>query len=76
MDPRTGLGRFRDFRISNYQLMMQLIDHCLDMTIEEILDSRPTSPSAWRSTAGTAAEPPSRSAAAPPCTDGGRARPP
>ena len=28
MDPRTGLGRFRDFRISNYQLMMQLIDDC------------------------------------------------
>ena len=28
MDPRTGLGRFRDFRISNYQLMMQLIDAC------------------------------------------------
>ena len=28
MDPRTGLGRFRDFRISNYQLMMQLIDVC------------------------------------------------
>ena len=26
MDPRTGLGRFREFRISNYQLMMQLID--------------------------------------------------
>jgi nanoRNase/pAp phosphatase (c-di-AMP/oligoRNAs hydrolase) len=39
MDPRTGLGRFRDFRISNYQLMMQLIDHCLEMTIEEILES-------------------------------------
>src|SRR3954466_8071955 len=38
MDPRTGLGRFRDFRISNYQLMMQLIDHCLDMSIEEIID--------------------------------------
>jgi nanoRNase/pAp phosphatase (c-di-AMP/oligoRNAs hydrolase) len=38
MDPRTGLGRFRDFRISNYQLMMELIDHCLDMTIEEILE--------------------------------------
>lgn len=37
MDPRTGLGRFRDFRISNYELMMQLIDHCLDQTIEEIL---------------------------------------
>src|SRR4051812_1927725 len=26
MDPRTGLGRFRDFRVSNYQLMLQLID--------------------------------------------------
>src|SRR5436305_8005152 len=37
MDPRTGLGRFRDFRISNYQLMMELIDHCVEMTIEEIL---------------------------------------
>jgi nanoRNase/pAp phosphatase (c-di-AMP/oligoRNAs hydrolase) len=39
MDPRTGLGRFRDFRISNYQLMMQLIDHCLTMSIDEILES-------------------------------------
>jgi nanoRNase/pAp phosphatase (c-di-AMP/oligoRNAs hydrolase) len=38
MDPRTGLGRFREFRISNYALMMELIDHCLDMTVEEILD--------------------------------------
>lgn len=28
MDSRTGLGRFREFRISNYQLMMQLIEHC------------------------------------------------
>ncbi len=28
MDSRTGLGRFRDFNISNYQLMMNLIDHC------------------------------------------------
>ena len=28
MDARTGLGRFRDFSISNYQLMMQLIDFC------------------------------------------------
>jgi nanoRNase/pAp phosphatase (c-di-AMP/oligoRNAs hydrolase) len=37
MDPRTGLGRFRDFRISNYELMMQLIDHCLELTIDEIL---------------------------------------
>lgn len=39
MDPRTGLGRFRQFRISNYQLMMQLVDHCLEMSIEEILAS-------------------------------------
>ena len=30
MDSRTGLGRFQDFNISNYQLMMKLIDHCLD----------------------------------------------
>jgi nanoRNase/pAp phosphatase (c-di-AMP/oligoRNAs hydrolase) len=37
MDARTGLGRFREFRISNYSLMMDLIDHCKDMTIEEIL---------------------------------------
>ncbi len=38
MDPRTGLGRFRDFRISNYQLMMELIDACLELTVEEILE--------------------------------------
>jgi nanoRNase/pAp phosphatase (c-di-AMP/oligoRNAs hydrolase) len=37
MDPRTGLGRFRDFRISNYQLMMQLVDACTTMPVEEIL---------------------------------------
>lgn len=30
MDARTGLGRFRDFRVSNYQLMMMLIDCCRD----------------------------------------------
>ncbi len=38
MDPRTGLGRFRTFRISNYQLMMELIDYCGDHSIDEILD--------------------------------------
>ncbi|WP_445156888.1 exopolyphosphatase [Halomonas sp. E14] len=38
MDARTGLGRFRDFRISNYQLMMKLIDYCRDHSIEQILD--------------------------------------
>ena len=37
MDARTGLGRFRDFKISNYQLMMMLIDACKDHSIEEIL---------------------------------------
>jgi nanoRNase/pAp phosphatase (c-di-AMP/oligoRNAs hydrolase) len=37
MDPRTGLGRFRTFRISNYQLMMQLIDACTEMSVDEIL---------------------------------------
>ncbi|MGF1718809.1 exopolyphosphatase [Vibrio kyushuensis] len=37
MDARTGLGRFRDFRISNYQLMMDLIDFCKSHTIDEIL---------------------------------------
>lgn len=37
MDSRTGLGRFRDFRISNYQLMMELIDCCREHTVEEIL---------------------------------------
>ena len=37
MDPRTGLGRFRNFRISNYDLMMDLIDYCSDHTIDEIL---------------------------------------
>ena len=38
MDSRTGLGRFRDFRISNYDLMMQLIDHCRAHPIEQILN--------------------------------------
>ena len=38
MDSRTGLGRFRNFRISNYQLMMDLIKYCRDHTIEQILD--------------------------------------
>ena len=37
MDPRTGLGRWRNFRISNYQLMEELIDACRTMSTEEIL---------------------------------------
>lgn len=38
MDARTGLGRFRDFRISNYQLMMELIEYCRTNDIEDILN--------------------------------------
>jgi nanoRNase/pAp phosphatase (c-di-AMP/oligoRNAs hydrolase) len=37
MDARTGLGRFREFTISNYQLMMELIDKCVEIPIDEIL---------------------------------------
>ena len=36
-DPRTGLGRFHDFRISNLQLMMMLVDACRSMDIDRIL---------------------------------------
>lgn len=38
MDSRTGLGRFRDFRISNYELMMELIDACLVLPVDKILE--------------------------------------
>jgi nanoRNase/pAp phosphatase (c-di-AMP/oligoRNAs hydrolase) len=38
MDPRTGLGRFREFSISNYDLMMQLIDLCLERSVDEIFE--------------------------------------
>lgn len=38
MDPRTGLGRFRNFTISNYQLMEKLLVCCRTMTTQEILD--------------------------------------
>jgi nanoRNase/pAp phosphatase (c-di-AMP/oligoRNAs hydrolase) len=37
MDARTGLGRFRNFRISNYQLMMALIDACRKQSIGDIM---------------------------------------
>jgi nanoRNase/pAp phosphatase (c-di-AMP/oligoRNAs hydrolase) len=37
MDPRTGLGRFRDFTISNYDLMKKLASACSSMNIEEIM---------------------------------------
>jgi nanoRNase/pAp phosphatase (c-di-AMP/oligoRNAs hydrolase) len=38
MDARTGLGRFHDFRISNYALMMELITYCVDHSIEQVLE--------------------------------------
>ena len=37
MDARTGLGRFHDFRISNYDLMMELIDYCVNHPINDVL---------------------------------------
>jgi len=38
MDPRTGLGRYSDYRISNMQLMQDLMESCRTMPIEEILE--------------------------------------
>ncbi|WP_300177062.1 exopolyphosphatase [uncultured Aliivibrio sp.] len=38
MDARTGLGRFHEFRVSNYNLMMDLIECCKNNSIEQILD--------------------------------------
>ncbi len=38
MDPRTGLGRFRNFAISNYILMEKLVDWCRVLTIDEIME--------------------------------------
>lgn len=38
MDPRTGLGRFKNFTISNYHLMEKMIDWCRTLPIEEILE--------------------------------------
>ena len=38
MDPRTGLGRFSDYRIGNYRLMEDMIEYCRTKTAEEILE--------------------------------------
>ena len=38
MDPRTGLGRWRQFTISNYQLMEKLMFACRTMSTAEILN--------------------------------------
>lgn len=37
MDSRTGLGRFRGFRVPNRELMMSLIEYCHAHSIDEIL---------------------------------------
>ncbi|MDF2964203.1 MAG: exopolyphosphatase [Paenibacillus sp.] len=37
MDARTGLGRYRDYKISNYQLMEELVDHCATMPVDKIM---------------------------------------
>ena len=37
MDSLTGLGRFKDFKLNNYDLMMNLIDYCKDHKIDKIL---------------------------------------
>lgn len=37
MDPRTGLGRYKDYRISNFRLMMDMIDYCREMPVDEVL---------------------------------------
>ncbi len=37
MDSRTGLGRFRNFGVSNYQLMMSLVESCATHTVDEVL---------------------------------------
>ena len=38
MDPRSGFGRYKDYQISNYQLMEKLIDCCITMPIADILE--------------------------------------
>lgn len=38
MDPRTGLGRWREFSIPNYRLMEELMDACRTMSLAEILE--------------------------------------
>jgi len=39
MDARTGLGRFKDYRISNHQLMMDMIEYCRTMSAERIIEN-------------------------------------
>ncbi|OPX95958.1 MAG: hypothetical protein A4E58_01936 [Syntrophorhabdus sp. PtaB.Bin006] len=37
VDPRTGLGRYKDYRISNYSLMMEMVQWCSTLPVDEIL---------------------------------------
>lgn len=37
MDPRTGLGRYKDYRISNHALMRDMIGYCRRLPIDQIL---------------------------------------
>lgn len=37
MDPRTGLGRYRDYHVSNYALMMKMVDWCGELPVEDVL---------------------------------------
>lgn len=38
MDARTGLGRYRDYRISNLELMVDMIKYCRTMNADQILN--------------------------------------
>ncbi|MBF0474374.1 MAG: exopolyphosphatase [Deltaproteobacteria bacterium] len=38
MDPRTGLGRYKDYRVGNYRLMEDMISYCRTKSPEEILE--------------------------------------
>src|SRR5262249_11058420 len=37
MEPRTGLGRYHDYRMSNYQLMEYMVEYCRTMNAWQIL---------------------------------------
>jgi nanoRNase/pAp phosphatase (c-di-AMP/oligoRNAs hydrolase) len=40
MDSRTGLGHYKDYRIGNYQMMLDMIQYCRTMTAEEIIKEK------------------------------------
>jgi hypothetical protein len=67
MDSRTGLGRFREFRVSNYQLMMDLTPATGLMASTTSWPCR-TSGNVSSSTSSTLKKPRNKSGAAPGCT--------